>query len=178
MARCLQSLILARSGALAPVFLGIEEYLGHNVQKYFDVLAEVGRGSWQPSNDARPWISFALKAHLNQATLLLRRVRESEKMWIELERIVERHGLPPRTMNVLFDASLRLRVRNSTYRAGLAEAQEEITEQTAGRDLRQLVDLNLLVAMGERRGRHYVAGPQVTEIAGRQAIDQTDPFAE
>ena len=182
MARCLQSLILARSGVMAPVFMSIEEYLGHNTQKYYDVLTEVGQGSWQPSNDARPWIRFTLTAHLNQATLLLRRVRESEKMWIELERIVERHGLPPRTMNVLFDASLRLRVRNATYRAGLAEAAEEITEQTAGRDLKQLVDLGLLVAMGEKRGRHYVAGAQITEmrrsvVAGRHAVDRMDPFA-
>ena len=182
MARCLQSLVLARSGVLAPVFMSIEEYLGHNTQQYYDVLAEVGQGSWQPTNDARPWIRFILKAHLNQATTLLRRVRESEKMWVELERIVDRSGLPERTINILFDASLHLRVRNSTYRAGLREAGEEITEQTASRDLRQLVDLGLLVSTGERRGRYYVAGPEILEmrravVAGRPPVDRTDPFA-
>jgi Fic family protein len=182
MARCLQSLVLARSGVLAPVFMSIEEYLGHNTQEYYDVLAEVGRGAWQPSNDAQPWLRFTLKAHLNQAMTLLRRVRESEKTWVELERMVELYGLPPRTMNVLFDASLRLRVRNSTYRAGLAEAGEEITEQTASRDLKQLVDRGLLVSMGERRGRYYVAGLQIQEmrrsiVGARHIIDRTDPFA-
>lgn len=182
MARCLQSLVLARSGVLAPVFMSIEEYLGRNIQQYYDVLAEVGQGSWQPSNDARPWIRFTLKAHLSQAMTLLRRVRESERMWVELERITEHYGLPARTMNVLFDAAVGLRVRNSTYRAGLKEADEEITEQTASRDLKQLVDLDLLVARGERRGRFYIAGPQITElrrviVAARHVVDRTDPFA-
>jgi len=182
MARCLQSLVLARSGVLAPVFMSIEEYLGRHTQQYYDVLAEVGQGSWQPANDARPWLRFTLKAHLSQAATLLRRVRESENMWVELERIVDRTGLPARTMNVLFDASLHLRVRNSTYRAGLKEAEEEITEQTASRDLKQLVDLGLLVAKGERRGRFYVAGAEILEmrrsiVATRPPVDQTDPFA-
>lgn len=182
MARCLQSLVLARSGVLSPVFMSIEEYLGRNTQEYYDVLADVGRGSWQPANDARPWIRFTVTAHLRQAMTLLRRVRESEKMWVQLERLVERHRLPPRTMTVLFDASLRLRVRNATYRAGLKEADEEITEQTAGRDLRQLVDLGLLVPEGVKRGRYYVAGQPIVElrravVAGRHSVDRVDPFA-
>ena len=29
-----------------------EEYIGHNQQKYYDVLAEVGGGAWQPSEVA------------------------------------------------------------------------------------------------------------------------------
>ena len=61
-----------------PLFMSIEEYLGRNTQKYYDVLAEVGRGSWQPGNDARPWIRFILTAHLRQARTMLRRVRETE----------------------------------------------------------------------------------------------------
>src|SRR6185295_7872251 len=48
MARCLQSLVLAREGIVAPVFSSVEEYLGRNTRAYYDVLAEVGRGSWQP----------------------------------------------------------------------------------------------------------------------------------
>lgn len=183
MARCLQSLILARSGVLSPVFMGIEEYLGRHAQAYYDVLASVGRGSWHPENDARQWLRFTLRAHLRQADTLLRRVRESERMWISLERLVSHHMLPVRTLSVLFDAALRLRVRNATYRAGLKDADEEITEQTASRDLRQLVDLGLLVPRGERRGRVYVAGPAVSDI--RRAIvearggrEDSDPFAD
>ena len=182
MARCLQSLVLARSGVLSPVFMSIEEYLGRNTQSYYDILAEVGRGSWNPQNDARPWIRFVLRAHLRQAMTMLRRVSESERMWNDLERLVGQHNLPSRTIMVLFDASLALRVRNSTYRATLREADEEITEQTASRDLKQLVDLGLLTAEGERRGRYYVAGESLAKLrrailADRDPRDDTDPFA-
>lgn len=182
MARCLQSLVLARGGVLSPVFMSIEEYLGRNTQQYYDVLAEVGKGSWHPQNDARPWIRFTLRAHLRQAMTLLRRVRESERMWNELERLVEQQNLPARTLLVLFDASLGLRVRNSTYRAALRDADEEITEQTASRDLKQLLDAALLVSEGQKRGRHYIAGEPIKSlrraiVADRDPRDDRDPFA-
>lgn len=182
MARCLQSLVLARNGAMSPVFMSIEEYLGRNTQEYYDVLAAVGEGAWKPSNDARPWVRFTLKAHLRQAMTMLRRVRESERTWIELERIVGSYSLPSRTVSLLFDASLRLRVRNSTYRAALKDMDEEITEQTATRDLKQLVDLGLLDAQGEKRGRYYIAGQPIAElrraiVGARDIRDDSDPFS-
>jgi Fic family protein len=183
MARCLQSLILARSGVLSPVFMSIEEYLGRNTQSYYDILAEVGKGSWQPHNDTRPWVRYVLRAHLRQAMTLLRRVRESERTWVQLEDIVDKRSLPGRTIHALFDASINFRVRNSTYRGVLRQNGEEITEQTASRDLRQLVDLGLLVPDGERRGRHYVAGEPIRQIrrnviTSRDPRDDTDPFAD
>ena len=71
--RALQSLVLARAGVLAPAFASIEEYLGRHTQAYYAVLGEVGGGSWQPCRDARPWIRFALTAHLQQIQTLRRR---------------------------------------------------------------------------------------------------------
>lgn len=182
MARCLQSLVLARNGVLSPVFMSVEEYLGQHTQAYYDVLAEVGRGAWNPGNDARPWVRFLLKAHLLQATTLLRRVRETERTWSELDRLVTRHALPERVLPLLLDAAAGLRVRNTTYRAVLAGTEEEITEQTAGRDFKQLVDLGLLTSHGERRGRYYVAGAPLREIRSgvvsqRVTVDDSDPFA-
>lgn len=34
--------------------MSIEEYLGRNTAAYYDVLARVGSGRWDPSGDARP----------------------------------------------------------------------------------------------------------------------------
>ena len=51
MGRCLQTLALAREQIVAPVFSSIEEYLGHNTRAYYDVLAEVGGGAWNPHHD-------------------------------------------------------------------------------------------------------------------------------
>lgn len=179
MARCLQSLILAREGVLSPVFSSVEEYLGRNTQAYYDVLAQVGAGKWQPERDARPWLRFILTAHLRQARTVLRRVRETERLWSELEEITKRHALPDRTIPAMYHAAMGLRVRRATY---IATDRDLLTEQMATRDLHQLADLGLLVPRGEKRGRFYVGGDQLLSI--RQAIvdardpqDLSDPFA-
>lgn len=182
MARCVQSLVLARDGVLSPVFMSVEEYLGRNTQGYYDVLAEVGGGSWQPGRDARPWVRYMLTAHLRQARTMLRRINESERMWSELERVVEARKLPERTIMALFDATIGLRVRNATYRSYYEDSPDEITDATAGRDLRQLVDADLLEPRGQKRGRFYVARPELTRIRTaitslREERDDTDPFA-
>jgi Fic family protein len=180
MARCLQSLVLAANGTLAPVFMSIEEYLGRNTHAYYDILAEVGGGSWQPARAVRPWVRFILTAHLRQARTLQRRVKESERTWYALERLVAAHALPDRLLATLFDASLGLRVRNATHRAVVA-IDEDITEQTASRDLRLAVEAGLLIPRGEKRGRHYVRGGALGQIrqdivSGRKATDMADPF--
>ena len=79
MARCLQTLVLGREGILEPEFCSIEEYLGRNTQEYYDLLAGVGRGRWNPRNDARPWIRFCLTAHYRQAKTIVRRIEETRK---------------------------------------------------------------------------------------------------
>jgi Fic family protein len=183
MARCLQSLVLARSGVLSPVFMSIEEYLGRNTQAYYDVLGQVGGGSWQPDRDARAWVRFILLAHLRQARTMLRRVRESERMWLGLENLVRDLRLPDRSVMALFDAMIGLRVRNATYRAYFEDGPEEITDATASRDLQKLVQADLLAPRGERRGRHYVALPALVaireEVRGmRTPRDDSDPFTE
>jgi Fic family protein len=44
-ARCLQTLVLAREGIVVSPFVSIEEYLGANTQAYYKVLQDVGQGS-------------------------------------------------------------------------------------------------------------------------------------
>jgi Fic family protein len=180
--RCLQSLVLARQGTLTPTYFSVDEYLSQNIQSYFDVLAAVGAGSWQPDRDARPWVRFMLTAHLRQAQTLKRRLSETEVMWSRIEKLVASRGLPDRTVVALFDASLDLRIRSSTYRATRNEtADEEITETTASRDLRQLVEVGLLEGVGEKRGRHYVSTTELKAlrqsiIDDRKKKERSDPF--
>lgn len=184
MARCLQSLVLAPGKVIAPVFMSIEEYLGRNTQTYYEVLAEVGRGSWHPENDARPWLRFILTAHLRQARTMLVRIREAERLWVDLERLADRHALPERVLALLFDAAMGLRVRNATYRAGLEESGDEpITEQTASRDLQRIVGMGLLVPNGEKRGRSYSGSTGLRAlrhaiVAARDPRNDSDPFGD
>lgn len=159
MARCVQTLVLARSGVAHPLFSSIEEYLGRNTQAYYDVLALVGNGGWHPERDTRPWIRFCLTAHYWQARTFLRRTREIQKLFDEIEMLVERLGMPARTTLALADAAMGYKIRNPTYRAAA-----EISSAVAGRDLLALAKEGLLVPRGEKRGRYYLAAPSILEI--------------
>jgi Fic family protein len=179
MARCLQSLVLARNGVLSPVFMSIEEYLGRNTQAYYDVLAEVGGGQWAPTNDTRPWIRFTLTAHLRQSRTLRRRIDDAEKLWIGVERLVG--AREERQLAALNDAAMGLRLRRATYLKIAAESGSDISEQTAGRDLKALADAGYLEPHGERRGRYYMATTRLREVwlgvrGSREVRDDADPF--
>ncbi len=176
MARCLQSLVLAREGILAPQFCSIEEYLGRNTPDYYAVLAEVGAGAWHPERDARPWVRFCLTAHYRQAQTLLRRSREMQRLWDALEDLVSDLRLPERALAALSDAALGFRVTNGRYRA-----LTDVNANLASRDLAALHRAGLLAARGERRGRYYVASERLRSLYEqlrelRQRIP--DPFAE
>jgi Fic family protein len=171
MARCLQALILARASALPPQFSSIEEYIALNAQEYRNVLAEVGGGKWQPRREARRWLRFCLGAHLWQATNLIRRARETERLWELLEDETRAWGLPTRLTSALVDAASGLQVRNATYRP-----IADVSDQVASRDLKLAVDARLLVAIGEKRRRTYMASPVLEAIRGR--VEEPAPSSE
>lgn len=177
MARVLQSLVLARQGVLGPAFCSIEEYLGRNTPDYYRVLGEVGAGSWNPANDARPWVRFCLTAHYRQARTLLRRGEEAQRRWEAIDREVRRQGVGERSIPALFNAALGYRIRNATYRT----LADDVSELVASRDLRALVEAGLLTPEGERRGRTYTASPTLRAIErsvrSPRTRDDTDPFA-
>lgn len=164
MARCLQTLVLARERIVAPEFSSVEEYLGGHTQAYYDVLAEVGQRAWHPERSARAWVRFCLEAHEQQARRLLQRLRDIERLWELCASLAAGHRLADRVVPAMVDAARGFRLRNVSYR-GLVVRSEgiEITENTASRDLRAMVDANVLMPQGEKRGRIYVAGPPLRQ---------------
>ncbi len=183
MARCLQTLVIARDRIDAPVFSSVEEYLGRNTQDYYDVLAEVGQAAWRPDNDARPWIRFMLRAHHRQAKTHLRRVEEIERLYAECNELAARHRLADRCAAGLSDLALGLRLRRNSYLSVVESSTgEEISELTATRDLQAMVKAGLAIPRGETRGRYYVGAPAIVQVrdairAERPARDAYDPFA-
>jgi Fic family protein len=174
MARALQTLVLSRGGIAEPAFSSIEEWLGHNTDDYYRALALTGQGAWRPDQDASLWVKFNLRAHHIQAQTLNRRLTEASEIWTALDGLSQTHGLPERVAAELYDATLGFRIRRATYvkRAG-------IEERTASRDLARLAELELLQAVGQTKGRHYVAGPTLRSvradiIRSRPAI--SDPY--
>jgi len=182
MARCLQTLVLARDRVVAPIFSNIEEFLGRNTGAYYAVLEEVGAGSWNPHRDARPWIRFCLRAHYMQIRTMLRRRQETEDLWNACAGLAEGKGLPERCATALVDVAYGLRIRRGSYRKAVEGGTgEEISEQTATRDLQAMVDRDLLEPVGERRARYYLAGIEPARlrqeiVAARPPQTGNDPF--
>ena len=174
MARILQAVVLAREGVLSPDFVSIEEYLGRNTHDYYEVLAHVGGGMWQPRRNARPWVRFVLTAHFRQAQTLLRRANEAERRWDMLEGEVLQRRMPERCVGALWYAALGFKVRNATYRDFA-----ELSIVSAGRDLKALGVAGFLVAQGQGRGRYYEASDALRSLEASIRRDRSpipDPF--
>ena len=182
MARALQTLVLSAEGIVSPEFSSVEEYLGRNTADYYAVLAEVGQGSWHPENSARPWTRFMLRAHYRQAWTLQRRVHETEQLYDNLSQLVARRKLPSRAIGALADAARGRRLRRSIY-ARLVEMTDgdPISDLTASRDLKALVDAGVLDAAGAGRGRTYHGAPVLRESwrdvrSSRPPRSDDDPY--
>jgi Fic family protein len=175
MSRCLQTLVLSRDQIIPKDFSSIEEYLGRraNTERYYRVLADVGQGRRNPQLDATPWVRFCLEAHYVQGMSVLRRVRESEAMWREIDLLRQRARLPERAMAALFDATIKIKVRNSSYRAILDQWGEGISGQVATDDLRAMVNAGLLGKRGEKRGANYECERPLNEIREREQQART-----
>ena len=179
MARCLQTLVLTRDSVLAPVFASIEEFLGRNTEAYYSVLADVGAGAWHPERDARPWIRFCLRAHYTQVRTMLRRREEIEDLWNACLATVDDKSLPERCASGVMDASYGLRLRRGSYRSSVeAVTGDEISDLTASRDLKAMVDAGLLAAVGERRGRYYLASDDVTKLRAKVRTERSPKVAD
>lgn len=174
MARALQTMVLAADQAVEPTFSSIEEWLGHNTDDYYRVLAATGKGSWQPENSAHLWVKFNLRAHHMQAQTTRRRFAEAERLWARVDALVDELGLPDRTADVVFDALLGVRVTRPTY-----VQRATLEERTATRDLGKLVDVGLLEPRGQTRGRYYVAASRLVDIRREARSERavvSDPY--
>ncbi|MEK7265078.1 MAG: Fic family protein [Pseudomonadota bacterium] len=159
MARALQTLIIARNGAVSPEFSSIEEWLGKNTDAYYKILADVGNGRWSPENSALPWVRFCLIAHYQQANTLLKRNAVIGRVLTELDKLRAEHGFPERYLAALLDATFGYKVRNQRYRE-----ENDISDVVASRDLKEMTNAKFLSAIGEKRGRYYVAAKALLEI--------------
>jgi Fic family protein len=171
MSRALQTLVLGREGALDPRFSSIEEYLGHNTPTYYQVLADIGGNNWNPGRDTRPWIRFVLTAHHYRAHLMAWRVEEADRVWDRISELRSRARLDERNMGSLYNAAMGFRVRRADH-----VDYADVSERVATSDLRRLVDLGFLEAVGERRGRYYRATEGLRSLAERKRPRIPDPF--
>src|SRR4029077_11899333 len=107
---------------------------------------------------------------------------EIEDLWNGCVALVEQNGLPERCAAALVDTAYGLPIRRGSYQAAGEEMTgEEISDQSASRDLKAMVDLGLLDPVGERRARYYLAGDEAKALRGairakRAPRSADDPF--
>jgi Fic family protein len=174
MARALQTLVMTRGGVLSPMFCSIEEWLGRNTDRYYRILGETGQGRWNPSHDALPWVRFCLTAHYQQAATLVKRNERMTRVAAAITELMAQHKLHERMEMSLLDAAFGFKIR-----AGRYQQENQVSDVVASRDLKKLSDLGLLEPVGEKRGRHYVAGAPLKKIYAHVALKQSpavDPY--
>jgi Fic family protein len=165
--RIVQSLVLARHGLLAPEFLSIEEYLGEHTDDYYAVLETVQGGSYQPDRDAKPWIEFCARAHVQQALRRSAQLKHAAKRWSFLEALVEQREWPDRLV-----VALEQSLFNGVDRARYVE-ETAVSQPTASGDLRRLRDAGLVVQEGSGRSTRYRASAKLSDEV-RKLLGQPD----
>jgi Fic family protein len=161
MSRSLQTLLIAREGALAPEFSSIEAWLGRpgNTWEYYRSLASHG-ATYQPDQDVSGWIRFNLTAYHEQAQAVRNRIDRSARAWQILADFVSESGMDERVVSALHDVAMTGRVRRLRY-----EHAEGLSLQQAQRDLRDLVSAGYLESVGRTRARYYTEGSRFPETA-------------
>ncbi|MFI7699810.1 Fic family protein [Nonomuraea sp. NPDC049480] len=178
MSRALQTLVLGRDQIMTPEFSSIEEWLGQQrtTIEYYDVLGAVGHRRWSPHGDTLDWVRFCLRAHHMQAQRVCQRLAEAGEIWMLLEEQVDADGLNTRCVSALYEAFVSRRLRRSRY-----QADEELSQGQAARDLRDLAVKGWLQPYGETKGRYYQAGPRLAKLKADFADRITplrDPYRE
>jgi Fic family protein len=177
MSRSLQTLMIAREGVLAPEFSSIEAWLGRpgNTWEYYRELG--ARGSrYRPDQDVSSWIRLNLIAYHQQAQTVRGRLDRAARVWVVLSDSVRESGFDERVVSALHTVAMTGRVRRARY-----ERAEGLSVQQAQRDLRELVNSQVLASVGRTRARYYEAGPAFPAAAldvARTPMVLTDPYRE
>ena len=174
LARVVQAHILARSWLLQPWLVGLEEYLGPNSRRYFEILQVVGTGPRSDTEGLHRWIRFILTGHLRFALIWEVRASEAERLWRAIEETAARNRIDTRMISSLYDAAMGLTVRRAHHIASTG-----VSERVASADLKKLSDMGWLRAVGDKRGRVYVASDKLRSTRVKTRLKRpppVDPF--
>ena len=163
-ARILASLAMYRDGFKRPEFTSLEEWWGGHLDAYYGLFDSLGE-EFAEDADSTTFIVGHIEAQLHQVRALDLRLRTEQQIWIALESAAESAHLDLRVTNALWDAFFGRDVTAGYYRP-LAD----VSAATATNDLAAAVSSGLLRAVGQRRGRRYLAGERLFGEAARTLL--------
>ncbi len=158
--RVLQSLVLARSGTLAPELASIEEYLAANTEQYYAALQDAHGATYDPTRSAAGWVDFCLGAHVETAKMRLQLIRDASRRWSALEGLTETRGWPDRLV-IALELSLTSGLDRASY-----TAESDVSDATASADLRRLVDAGFIASEGAGRTTRYRPTAALRQLVG------------
>jgi Fic family protein len=161
-ARVLASLAMYRGGFQLREFTSLEEWWGRHVDDYYRAFACLGT-TFDASTDVSAFVETHVDAQLAQVRALDLRERVERRIWTAIENVLMDRMLDPRLAHAVWEA-LWERDVTSSYYVGMTD----VSTATASKDLAAGVASGLLSAVGQRRGRRYLAGASLVSVLGAE----------
>ena len=161
-ARVLGSLVLMRHGIAAPELVNIEGVIRSNPDAYVDALQETHGATYQPDNrSATAWLEYFARIAVDRLELRgrLDAAIQSDLGLLMLE--LESAGSPTEWVPILLAARVAP-IQTSDIARGLGLSNSRVRAMMSG-----AVVSGWLEAVGERRGRRYVASDRLQRLAMR-----------
>jgi len=172
-ARILSSLVMYRSGFRTRTFTSLEEWWGRHPDDYYRAFNCLG-DRFSPNVDVTPFIGAHITAQVSQVHALDLRERTQRGLWTMLENLLVDRDLNERITNALWDAFF-----GRSITAGYYRNFTDVSAGTATADLKAATAADLLVAVGERRARRYIAGQKLYEaLVAELGLEERPTSAE
>lgn len=159
-ARVAGSLMMMRCGVGTPELLNVESAIRANTDRYFAALQHTQGPDYDPENHtATEWLEYVAELCVGRLELRngLLAATQSDVGLLTLE-LVDLPGTTQEWVPILLSARMApIRVTDMARRLSLSPARVRAMVAAMARD-------GWLSSVGERRGRHYVAGPRLNTL--------------
>lgn len=156
--RVLASAAMYRGGFRLPEFTSLEEWWGRHLLDYYGAFRCLG-DRFDAACDVTPFLVAHVGAQLSQVRALDLRQRAESQIWTAIENILIERRFPDRIASALWEAFFGREVTAGYYRL-----VAEVSPALATTDLGRATAAGLLTALGERRGRRYLASPDLHRL--------------
>lgn len=158
-ARAISRLILVRHGFALDGLVSLDAQLDLDRLAYFAAIREAIGPSYEPDDDATPFVVYFLRSIMISADHVLARIRGLGTVMVEIRRSIADGTLPASMIDGLAFAWINRHLRPADYIRLTGRSP-----QTTTRHLAIAVEDGWLAATGETRSRYYVLGPRLLEI--------------
>ena len=172
-ARALATLILQRSVFGFKKLLSFERHMSNHPQDYSRVVEQTLGTQFAPEYDATSWLEFFILALRDHANELVTGLTEWHRQMEEIYSNAGEKGWIPRQTDGLVFAFQAGRITRPDYIAITG-----VSPITASRDLAEMVESGMLLAVGNTRGRVYYPVRQWVETRQEPPDEQLPLMVE